>query len=107
MIARSSAQVCKWGYVSAMSSPAWPHLRKVYERLPAGGALLVAEKLLADDRSGPRWAVMQSLNMLVCTEGKERTLGEYAELLKEAGFARVEGRRTDSPLGAVLAVKEG
>jgi acetylserotonin O-methyltransferase len=82
-------------------------LGKIYERLPAGGALLVAEKLLDDDRSGPRWAVLQSLNMLACTEGKERTLGEYAELLKGAGFSCVEGRRTDSPLDAVLAVKAG
>jgi acetylserotonin N-methyltransferase len=82
-------------------------LRKIHERLPPGGALLVAEKLLDDERSGPRWAVMQSLNMLACTEGKERTLGEYAALLKEAGFTRVEGQSTDSPLDAVLAVKEG
>jgi acetylserotonin N-methyltransferase len=82
-------------------------LRKVHDRLPAGGGLLVAEKLLADDRSGPRWAVVQSLNMLVCTEGKERTLGEYAELLREAGFSKVEGRRTESPLDAVLALKGG
>src|SRR5262249_20628699 len=43
-------------------------LRAVYERLPAGGALLVAEKLLDDDRAGPSVAVFQSLNMLVCTE---------------------------------------
>jgi acetylserotonin N-methyltransferase len=82
-------------------------LRAIYERLPAGGALLVAEKLLDDDRAGPPWAVLQSLNMLVCTEGKERTLGEYAELLKAAGFARVEGKRTPTPLDVVLAVKEG
>jgi acetylserotonin N-methyltransferase len=81
-------------------------LRTVYERLPPGGALLVAEKLLDDDRAGPARAVFQSLNMLVCTEGKERTLGEYEALLRGAGFARVEGRRTDSPLDAVLAVKE-
>jgi acetylserotonin N-methyltransferase len=80
-------------------------LQKVYEHLPAGGALLVAEKILDDDRSGPSWAVLQSLNMLVCTEGKERTLGEYEALLGEAGFSCVEGRRTDSPLDAVLAVK--
>ena len=82
-------------------------LEKIHARLPAGGALLVAEKLLDDDRSGPRWAALQSLNMLVCTEGKERTLAEYTELLRAAGFGRVEGRRTDSPLDAVLAVKDG
>lgn len=80
-------------------------LRAIYERLPRGGALLVAEKLLDDDRSGPSWAVLQSLNMLVCAEGKERTLGEYEELLRAAGFSRVEGRRTATPLDAVLAVK--
>jgi len=80
-------------------------LRKVHERLPAGGALLVAEKLIQDDRSGPIWAQMQSLNMLVCTEGKERTLAEYEALLKEAGFAEVQGRPTPSPLDAVLAIK--
>src|SRR5437868_4882856 len=33
-------------------------LRSVYDRLPPGGALLVAEKLLDDDRSGPPWAVL-------------------------------------------------
>jgi acetylserotonin N-methyltransferase len=80
-------------------------LHKVYERLPAGGALLVAEKLLNDDKSGPAWAVLQSLNMLTCTEGKERTLAEYQALLRDAGFSRVEGRRTDTPLDAMLAIK--
>ncbi len=81
-------------------------LRKIYERLPAGGAVLIAEKLLDDDKSGPRWAQMQSLNMLLCTEGKERTLGEYESLLRQAGFSEVSGRRTSSPLDAVLAVKK-
>ena len=41
-----------------------------------------------------------------CTEGKERTLGEYAALLKQVGFADVTGVRTPSPLDAVLAVKK-
>lgn len=80
-------------------------LTKVYERLPPGGGLLVAEKLLQEDKSGPTSAHLQSLNMLVCTEGKERTLGEYGRLLEDAGFRNVEGRRTGSPLDAILAVK--
>jgi acetylserotonin O-methyltransferase len=80
-------------------------LRKIYECLPAGGALLLAEKLLNDDRAGPSLAVFQSLNMLICTEGKERTLAEYEVLLRAAGFARVEGKRTATPLDAVLAIK--
>ena len=80
-------------------------LRKVWERLPSGGALLVAEKLLDDGKAGPVPALMQSLNMLVCTEGKERTLAEYTALLRQPGFAQVAGKVTDAPLDAILAVK--
>jgi acetylserotonin N-methyltransferase len=80
-------------------------LTRIFARLPRGGALLIAEKLLEDDKLGPRWAQFQSLNMLTCTEGKERTLAEYEALLKKAGFGEVTGCRTASPLDAVLAVK--
>ena len=81
-------------------------LGKVYAALPAGGAVLIAEKLLHDDKAGPEWAVLQSLNMLVCTEGKERTLAEYAALLKKVGFRDVTGVRTPSPLDVVMAAKK-
>lgn len=80
-------------------------LARIVESLPAGGALLVAEKLLEEDRAGPVSAHLQSLNMLVCTEGKERTASEYASLLRAAGFAEVEARRTGGYLDAVLARK--
>lgn len=86
----------------------WPEpkirtlLRKIYEALPADGALLVAEKLV--DRTNVN-AHMQNLNMLVCTEGRERTASEYADLLKEAGFHSVESRVTGTLLDATLALK--
>jgi acetylserotonin N-methyltransferase len=80
-------------------------LRKILSRLPSGGALLIAEKLLNEDGVGPIAANMQSLNMLVVTEGMERSLSQYERLLREAGFADVEGRRTSTPLDAILAVK--
>ena len=67
--------------------------------------MLIAEKLLLEDKTGPGWAQMQDLNMLVCTEGKERTLAEYEALLERVGFGEVMGCRTDSPLDAVLAFK--
>lgn len=82
-------------------------LRRVFDRLPPGGAVLIAEKVLTDDRSGPRWAQMQDLNMLTCTEGKERTLAEYEALVRHVGFGEVLCCRTPSPLDAVLAVKSG
>ncbi|HWB14207.1 MAG TPA: class I SAM-dependent methyltransferase [Pirellulales bacterium] len=80
-------------------------LSRLHERLPTNGAVLLAEKLLLDDRKGPRWAQMQNLNMLVCTEGKERTLVQYETLLKTAGFSEVQGRTTPTHLDAILAVK--
>jgi acetylserotonin N-methyltransferase len=80
-------------------------LRKIYDKLPSGGALLIVEKLLFDDKTGPTHAHVQSLSMLLCTEGKERTLPEYSQLLKQAGFSSVEGKRTGKPLDAILAIK--
>ena len=80
-------------------------LKKVYGALPAGGALLVVERLLHDDKTAPVGAAMQSLNMLVCTEGRERNLAEYDALLRQAGFSRVEGRRTGAPVDAIMGWK--
>ena len=80
-------------------------LRRIFDRLPSGGAVLIAEKLLDDDRRGPRWAQMQNLGMLLYAEGKERTLAEYEALLRQVGFSEVNGVQTPSPLDAILAVK--
>ncbi len=80
-------------------------LAKVYAALPSGGAVMIVEKVLHDDKAGPEWAVLQSLNMLVCTEGKERTLSEYENLLTKAGFGNVTCMRTSVPVDVVLAIK--
>jgi acetylserotonin N-methyltransferase len=77
-------------------------LRRVVDALPDGGALLIAEKLLRPDNVP---AHMQSLNMLICTEGRERSLEEYRVLLTEAGFRSVEGKVTGCPVDGILAVK--
>lgn len=81
-------------------------LRKIHAALPPGGGILLVETLLDDDHAGPVPSLMQSLNMLVCTEGRERSVGEYRELLESFGFEHVEGRRTGAPLDAVLAIKK-
>lgn len=80
-------------------------LDRIHAALPPDGGLLLAEKLLHEDRRGPVSTHMQSLNMLVCTEGRERSLSEYTSLLREAGFQKVRGHVTGAPLDAVLAIK--
>ncbi len=82
-------------------------LKRIYARLPDGGALLVAEKLLDDTKTAPRWAVMQNLGMLLYTEGKERTFAEYKQMLMQAGFTEIRSATTASPLDGILAVKGG
>ena len=89
----------------------WPEekirllLEKVYRALPSGGALLIAEKLMDDDQMGPVGAHLQSLNMLVCAEGRERSLPEYETLLRAAGFTNIQAKRTGSLVDAILAEK--
>jgi len=74
--------------------------------LPAGGGGLIAEAVLEKDASGPVSGQLQSLNMLICTEGRERTAAEYRALLESCGFERVEARRTGAPVDAVLAFRK-
>ena len=56
--------------------------RTIHDRLPAGGALLGAEKPLLPGKSRP-----------------------VSALLRRAGFRDITGRLTGTPLDAVLAVK--
>jgi acetylserotonin N-methyltransferase len=80
-------------------------LRKIYDALPTGGGVLICEHVLDPDKTGPLHGLMQSLNMLVVTEGKERNEAEYAALLAAAGFGDIELRRPDAPVHALLARK--
>ncbi len=80
-------------------------LAKIFAALPSGGGLLIGERLLKEDRSGPLPALMQDLNMLVCTDGRERTLAEYEALLRAAGFHQISAKNTGVPLDAMLAIK--
>jgi acetylserotonin O-methyltransferase len=76
-------------------------LAKIHAALPAGGGLLIAEKLLRPDDVS---AHMQSLNMLIGTEGRERSAAEYEALLRGAGFSKVESCVTGAYLDAVLGI---
>lgn len=61
-------------------------LRQCFDALPSGGALIVSELMMDDDTAGPPPAALMSLNMLIETEGRNYTWGEYSAWLQEAGF---------------------
>lgn len=80
-------------------------LARIFGALPVGGRLLICETLINPDRTGPTRALLQSLNMLTCTEGQERTAAEYDALCRSAGFRETRVIVTGAPVDAVLAIK--
>lgn len=74
--------------------------------LAVGGAVLLVEALLSEDGSGPLTVQLYSLNMLVQTEGRERTDAQYAALLAAAGFTNIQHRLTDKIYDVVMGHKE-
>ena len=81
-------------------------LEKIYRRLPnQNGALLLAEKLLETEKTGPLSANMQDLNMLLATLGRERSGEEYRKLLEKVGFKNVKCYHTGTGLDGIVAYK--
>ncbi|XP_074990160.1 acetylserotonin O-methyltransferase isoform X3 [Calonectris borealis] len=80
-------------------------LAKVHKACKPGGGVLLVESLLNEDKSGPLETQLYSMNMLVQTEGKERTAAEYSKLLEAAGFGEVQVKRTGKLYDAVLGRK--
>ncbi|XP_062982313.1 acetylserotonin O-methyltransferase-like [Elgaria multicarinata webbii] len=65
-------------------------LTKLHKACRPGGGVLVAETVLNEDRSGPLVSHLNSILMLLHTEGKERTASEYNVLLNAAGFKEIQ-----------------
>ncbi|XP_041663612.1 acetylserotonin O-methyltransferase [Cheilinus undulatus] len=99
-------------YILARILHDWPDercielLSQVYKACRPGGAVLLVEALLNEDGSGPLTAQLYSLNMLVQTEGRERTAAQYTSLLAAAGFTNIQHRLTGKIYDAVLGHKE-
>jgi len=83
-------------------------LRKCYEALPKGGAVVISELLVNDDKTGPAPAALMSLNMLVETVGgRNYTPAEYSAWLNEVDFrdVRVVWFEAAGANGAVIGYK--
>ncbi|XP_047225907.1 acetylserotonin O-methyltransferase isoform X2 [Girardinichthys multiradiatus] len=81
-------------------------LCRIYKVCKSGGAVLLVEALLNEDGSGPLTAQLYSLNMLVQTEGRERTGAQYAALLATSGFTNIQPHLTGKIYDVVLGHKE-
>ena len=65
-------------------------LKKVFSSLPAGGVLIVNEMMLNEERTGPLFPALFSLELMVeRNTGDARTVGEIREWMKDAGFAAI------------------
>ncbi|XP_049583686.1 probable bifunctional dTTP/UTP pyrophosphatase/methyltransferase protein isoform X2 [Syngnathus scovelli] len=77
-------------------------LSKIADACTPGCAVVIAETML-DEWS--TYSTLQSLNMLVQTEGRERTQWDYAALLNKHGFGNTRVVHTRNFLDALLAIK--
>jgi predicted O-methyltransferase YrrM len=82
-------------------------LRRSFAALPSGGAVIISELLVNDEKTGPAPAALMSLNMLIETEGRNYTPAEYSAWLEDAGFRHIETIWFDAAAanGAVIGRK--
>ncbi len=79
-------------------------LQKVRQVLPAGGKIIVLERLLENDRSGPFMGLMQDLAMMLETGGMHRAEEHYRRLLIQSGFKKIEVYKSSGDKHAIVGV---
>ena len=81
-------------------------VRKAYEALPEGGAFIVYESIIDNDRSANAFGLMMSLNMLIETSGGfDYTGADCAGWMKEAGFSETRMEQLVGPDSMVIGIK--
>ena len=81
-------------------------IRKAYEALPTGGALVVYEAIIDDDRSKNSFGLLMSLNMLIETPGGfDYTGADCIGWMKEAGFHSTRVEHLVGPDSMVIGIK--
>ena len=81
-------------------------IRKACEALPVGGALIVYDSIIDDDRRRNAFGLLMSLNMLIETrEGFDFTGADCMGWLEEAGFAETRLEPLVGPDSMVIGIK--
>ncbi len=79
---------------------------KAFDALPVGGALVVYEAIIDDDRSKNAFGLMMSLNMLIETPGGfDYTGSDCCGWMREAGFTSTRVQHLVGPDSMVIAIK--
>jgi len=80
-------------------------LRKVKDALSPGGRVVIQDFILNEQKTGPTFAALFALNMLVGTRGGSAySEAEYAAWLAEAGFKEVRKIELPGPADLIVAV---
>ena len=81
-------------------------LRKAYEALPTGGAVIVHEALIDDARKRNAFGLLMSLNMLIETPGGfDFTGADCKQWMQKAGFKRTKVEKLAGPDSMVIGFK--
>jgi hypothetical protein len=81
-------------------------IRKAYNALPEGGAMIVYESIIDDDRSKNAFGLMMSLNMLIETPaGFDYTGADCQGWMKEAGFRETRVEHLVGPDSMVIGIR--
>ena len=81
-------------------------IRKAYDAVPDGGALIVYDAIIDDDRSKNAFGLMMSLNMLIETPGGfDYTGADCMGWMDEAGFRETRVEHLVGPDSMVVGIK--
>ena len=79
---------------------------KVFDALPPGGALIVYEAIIDDDRSKNAFGLMMSLNMLIESRGGfDYTGADCQGWMHDAGFKQTRVEHLVGPDSMVVGIK--
>jgi hypothetical protein len=81
-------------------------IRKAYDAVPEGGAMIVYESIIDDDRSKNAFGLMMSLNMLIeSSAGFDYTGADCQGWMKEAGFRETRVEHLVGPDSMVIGIR--